>query len=225
MYLICVWLLAAAAGATETAVAPELAAAGWRLLGFSGKEGNRFRLVDEAIEVASQGSVSLLYRPVAPDLAHTPCLAWRWQVERAMPPTDLGRRGGDDRPLAVYVTFPYDPGEASVTERMTRVLVELTQGSDAPGRALVYVWGGTAPAGTVLESPYMGSAGALIVLRNGDAPLGRWFEERVDVAADYIRVFKRPPRPPSQIAIGADSDDTRSTSLARVADIGFRACK
>ena len=222
---ICLLLMTAGAWADEPAVDAALTAAGWRALGFDGKAANRFRLVDSTIEVASDSSVSLLYHPVAPDLARTPCLAWRWRVERTMLPTDLSKRGGDDRPAAIYVTFPYDAAEASVPERMQRVLVELTQGSDAPGRALVYVWGGVAPRGAVLESPYMGSAGALIVLRGGDAPLNQWFEERVDIAADYARVFKRPPRPPSQIAIGADSDDTRSTSLARVADLGFRACE
>lgn len=221
---ICALLLAGAAWAAEPAVDAALAAAGWRPLGFDGKAANRFRLVEDAVEVASESSVSLLYRAVTPDLARTPCLAWRWRVERSMPPTDLSRHGGDDRPAAVYVTFPYDPAEATVAERMKRVLVELVQGRDAPGRALVYVWGGTAARGAVLESPYMGSAGALIVLRGADAPLERWFEERVNIAADYARVFRRPPRPPSQLAIGADSDDTRSSSLARVADLGFRAC-
>ena len=113
---------------------------------------------------------------------------------------------------------------ASVPERMKRVLVELAQGSDAPGRVLVYVWGGLSPRGATLESPYLGSAGALIVLRAGDAALGTWFEERVDIAADYARLFKRGSATPYQIAIGADSDDTRSSSLARVADIRFATC-
>lgn len=210
--------------ASEPAVPDDLAALGWRALGFSGKAANSYRLVDGAVEVASDSSVSLLFRDVAPDLARTPCLGWRWRVERSMPPTDLTRKGGDDRPVALYVTFPYEPEEASLAERMKRVVVELVQGSDAPGRVLIYVWGGTMPRGAVLRSPYLGDAGALIVRQPGDAPLGHWREETVDLAADYARVFRRPPRPPSQVAIGADSDDTRSASLARVADIAFRAC-
>jgi hypothetical protein len=222
--VLAVWATFAAAAA-EPAVAPELTALGWELFGFDGKTSNRYRLAEDgAIEVMSASWASLLYRAVAPDLARTPCLAWRWRVDRAMVPTDLTRLGGDDRPVAVYVLFPYDAGEASLGERLRRILVELVQGSDAPGRVLVYVWGGLNPRGMTHESPYLGSAGALIVQRAGDAPLGQWFTEEVDVAKDYVRVFKQPARTPSEVAVGADSDDTRSTSLARVADLRFQPC-
>lgn len=200
--------------------------AGWRLFAFDGKPANRYRATpDGAIEVASAGSVSLLYHDVVPELARTPCLAWRWRVERSMPPTDIARKGGDDRPVAVYVTFPYDPDEASLPERMKRVLVELAQGRDAPGRVLVYMWGGRSPRGSMVESPYLGSFGALLVLRSGDAPLGQWFAEEVDVAKDYARVFKKPARQPNQVAIGADSDDTGLESLAQVAELRFQPCR
>lgn len=212
-----------AAGATPVPVAPDLA--GWRPFGFDGKPANRYRVTAEgAIEVASAGSVSLLYHDVAPELARTPCLAWRWRVDTTMPPTDIARKGGDDRPVAVYVTFPYDPDEASLAERMQRALIELMQGRDAPGRVLVYMWGGRNSRGSVVASPYLGSFGALVVLRPGDAPLGQWFAEEVDIAKDYARVFKKPARRPDQLAIGADSDDTGLESLAQVAELRFQAC-
>lgn len=216
--------LALAAGAAPLPVAPDLP--GWRPFAFDGKPANRFRATAEgAIEVASAGSVSLLYHDVAPELARTPCLTWRWRVERTMPPTDIARKGGDDRPVAIYVTFPYDAEEASTGERMKRVLVELVQGRDAPGRVLVYMWGGKSPRDSVVESPYLGSFGALIVLRPGDAPLGQWFAEEVDIAKDYARVFKKPARQPNQVAIGADSDDTGLESLAQVAELRFQSCR
>jgi hypothetical protein len=218
-------LLGAIVAAAELAVPAELAALGWRSFGFDGKAANRYRLVEpDTVEVESESSASLLYRPVAPDFAQTGCLAWRWRVDRTMPPTDLARKGGDDRPLALYVSFRYDAVEASVQERMQRALVELAQGRDAPGQVLIYVWGGKVPRGSVLVSPYLGNYGALVVLRRGDAPTGEWFDEQVDVAADYARIFQRKAVAPYQIAIGADSDDTRATSLARIADIRFAAC-
>src|SRR5262245_21687665 len=107
--LLLAFIVMFAAVASELPVPPELPALGWRAFGFGGKAGNRYRLAEDgAIEVASASSVSLLYRAVAPDLALTPCLAWRWRVDRAMPPTDLTRKGGDDRPVALYLSFPYD---------------------------------------------------------------------------------------------------------------------
>ena len=213
-----------AAGAAELPPDAQLAAQGWRVLGFESKPHNRYRAIPGGVEVESRSSVSLLYRAVAPDLARTPCLAWRWRVDRAMPPTDLSRKGGDDRPVALYVSFPYVAAEASFAQKLQRVLVELLHGEDAPGQLLVYVWGGTAAAGSVLSSPYLGKSGALIVLRAGEAPLGEWLPERIDLGRDYARVFGRAARTPSQLAIGADSDDTETASLAQVADIRFEAC-
>jgi hypothetical protein len=217
-------LLEGFAVAAGIVVPAELAALGWRPLGFDGKTANRYRLVaPDTIEVESERSASLLYRAVAP-AATDGCLAWRWRVDQTMPPTDLTRKGADDRPAALYVSFRYDAEEATIPERMQRAMIELTQGRDAPGHVLIYVWGGKVPRGSVLASPYLGSIGALVVLRRGDAPTGEWFNEQVDVAADYARIFQRKPIAPYQVAIGADSDDTRSSSLARVADIRFGPC-
>ena len=35
-------------------------------------------------------------------------------------PSDLARKGKDDRPLAVYITFPFDYQNASMSERAMR---------------------------------------------------------------------------------------------------------
>jgi hypothetical protein len=59
------------------------------------------------------------------------------------------------------------------------------------------------------------------VLRPADSLTGQWFEERVDLVADYREAFGEGPPNPAQIAISADTDDTRSTSRGFVADIAF----
>ena len=201
---------------------PDLAAAGWREFEVKGKPANRFiGHPDGSIEVVSSSSVSRLYRPIEVDLDATPVLTWQWRVDQPVPPTDLTQKGEDDTALTLYVGFPWDPGEASFTERLTRPLVEAYAGEDAPGRVLAYVWGGDHPRGEWVESPHLRSAGAMRVLRPADSPTGQWFEERVDVVQDYREAFGEDPPDPTQVAISADTDDTGSISRGFVKDLAF----
>ncbi|MDX1542277.1 MAG: DUF3047 domain-containing protein, partial [Geminicoccaceae bacterium] len=171
---------------------------------------------DGAIQVESERGVSLIQRPVDVDVRATPILTWRWRVDEGVPPTDLTEKGGDDRSLAIYVTFPFRPEEASFFERMKRQLVEAVAGAAAPGRVISYVFGGDGARGDLQPNPWFGEAGATVILRPASATRGEWFEERVDLAADYERVFGSPPDDPTHLAISADSDDTRSRIQAAV---------
>jgi hypothetical protein len=213
---------AAAAPAKTIPTGPDLAAAGWRTLGVRGKPGNRFvGHPDGVIEVVSSSSVSRLYRPIDIDLGATPVLTWRWRVDKPVPPTDLARKGEDDTAITLYVGFPWDPGAASFTDRLTRPLVEAYAGGDAPGRVLAYVSGGVQQRGEVVASPHLGSAGFMRVLRPAHSPTGEWFEERVDIVAEYREAFGEDPPNPVQIAISADTDDTRSSSRGFIAGLAF----
>lgn len=195
---------------------------GWHVLTFDQKLPNRFNQnVDKAIVVETDNSVSVLYKKVAVDLAQTPKLSWSWKVTDSIGPSDLEKKGQDDRPLALYVSFPFDEERASFWERFVRAFIVAIKGEDTPGRVLSYVWGSTQERGTVLESPYLKNAGALIVLRGTPDVGTTWHRETVDIAADYERIFGMPANQPFQIAISADSDDSKATSLGYVKDIGF----
>jgi hypothetical protein len=224
LFAIAILLLtfAAPAPAATIPVGPDLEAAGWRELAVRNKPANRFvGHPDGSIEVISSSSVSRLYRPIEVDLDATPALTWRWRVDDPVPPTDLTRKGEDDTALTLYVGFPWDPGQASFTERLTRPLVEAYAGEDAPGRVLAYVFGGEHPRGAWVASPHLRSAGAVRVLRPADSPTGQWFEERVDIVEDYREAFGEDPPDPVQIAISADTDDTGSTSRGLVDALAF----
>ncbi len=217
-------LLSLAPGIADAVLTPGLEAKGWHELPNPHKSENRFSLgQDGAIEVASRDSVSTLYKPVDVDLAKRPILTWRWRVDQAAPATDLTAKGEDDCSLAVYVGFPYQPERASIVERVKRQLVESWAGADAPGRVLRYVFCGQGERGEMIKSPYLGDAGMIKILRPADSPTGQWFEEQVDIAADYQKAFGEKPQNPSQIAIQADTDNTHSTSRAEVADLAFVA--
>jgi hypothetical protein len=215
-------LLTLVPGMAQAVVGPELQAEGWRELSNPNKAENAWRTGPEgAIEVVSRNSVSTLYKPVSANIRDRPILTWRWRVDEPAPATDLSIKGQDDCSLAVYVGFPYKPGRASFFERLKRPLVESWAGENAPGRVLRYVFCGRHQRDEVVESPYLGSAGFMRVLRPTNTPSGKWFIEQVDLAADYRQAFGEEPPNPAQIAIQADTDNTQSTSRASVADLTF----
>jgi len=215
-------LLVASAFAESLPVGEDLEALGWQHLELAGEPANIFTgRLDGIIEVVSIESISALYRAVAINLGETPCLAWSWRVDEAMPANDLRHRDTDDRPISVYVAFPYDAERASFWERLMRVFVEITHGSDAPGRAIAYTWGGIGQRGEIQPSPYLQSAGAIVLLRPGNAQIGSWLDEVVDVRADYERVFEDSAADPMQVALLADTDNTKSRAHAFVRDLRF----
>ncbi len=230
LFISCLGLFLAT-GAVSLAVAggdalpADLVARSWEQMTFDGKRANRYSACGgDCIAVDTDSSVSLIGRPVAVDLAQMPVLTWEWKVDRPVAATDLTVKGRDDRALALYVTFPYDPDTATFSESLLRPLVELARGVDAPARTLSYVWSGdTTTPGTVVASPYFGDVNVMIVARTGSAPLGIWLRETVDVAADHERVFGRRPLRASHVLIGADSDDTGSRNRGFVRGVSFRA--
>lgn len=211
--------------AAGTVVTDQPVGDGWFEMTFDDKQPNRWRIGDDTeIEIVSENSVSLLFRPVTVDLSATPCLTWQWRVDAAPPASDLARKGKDDRAVAVYVSFPFDADDASLWETLKRPFVEAVRGSDAPGRVISYVWGGIRDRGRTLVSPYLGAAGMLKILRPVPEPRGEWVTETVPVERDYRAAFDSPAPDPIQIAVSADSDDTKSASHAWVRGIMFKPC-
>ncbi len=221
----CIAVLLPMALATSNAVAEvddKLRARGWDEFVFQDKRPNQFSAIgDSGIEVVSQSSVSLLQIPVSVDIETQSILRWRWCVTQPAPMTQLSVRGEDDRSLAIYVAFPFEEEEATAFERMERKIVETTAGEDAPGRVLVYVWGGNEDRGALVDSPYLGASGMMKVLRPTRTPSGQWFSESIDIAEDYRLSFGSDAPNPLYIAISADTDDTQSTARGIVTNLEF----
>ncbi|MCP5366896.1 MAG: DUF3047 domain-containing protein [Hyphomicrobiales bacterium] len=210
---------ALAAGAALAAAPP----AAWMELALPAKARNVFTHPEPGmVRVASDHSVSFLYRPVTEAERGGRALAWRWRVNRAPAPTDLTMAGMDDRPLAVHVWF----GDAAAPLPLGTALARLLGlAPEFPrGRLITYVWGGIQDRGTAFANPYPSTDGAVIVLRCGTTTdTGRWFDERVDLAADFRRVFGAEMPPPTHLAISADTDDKGGASLGSVAGLAFQA--
>lgn len=218
--LLCLLALTPSAVSAAPPVDPRLTGEGWRLLTFEPPPA-QFRQVGEGvIEVEAKGNVAVLYRGIGQAEAAKPVLFWRWRVDRAdIEPVDLGQKERADRPIALHVGFEQD----SSTGGFMRALAARMMGAPPPGRVITYTWGGTQAAGEVLVSPYLGDEGRIVILRSGTAPLGDWVAESVDLRADFRRFFGYAPPPVAYIAVSADADDQPGHTLARIADIRFRA--
>lgn len=225
LMIVCILIVFSSIGfvqAQEIAKDDALAGAGWRELVFDGKNPNTFvQAMDKSIEVKSDKSVSVLYKKIDINLAETPKLSWAWKVEKSVPITNLSVKGKDDRALAVYVSFPFDEERAGFWERFIRAFVVAFKGEDTPGRVISYVWGGDVQTGTILESPYLKGAGAMIALQKAKFFGSSWQFETVDIAKDYERIFGMPANKPFQIAISADTDDTLVDSLGWIKNLRF----
>ena len=210
-----------AAATLPTAV--DLEAAGWRQLTLPGKSPNRFvGRPDGTIEVRTDDSASFLYFDVSGKSEGARYLTWRWRVDQASASTDLTQKGADDRPLALHVWFPERGGDRDPLEILGGA-VAWALDVPVPGKVLTYVWGGQAERGSSMANPYLEDDGRMIVLRPGDTPKGRWFEESVDLAADFETAFGYSAPPAAYVAVSADFDDTMGSSMALIGDIMLTA--
>lgn len=183
---------------------------GWKEQGFLRLFSNDYILRGRQLDVISDGTVSLLWRPVDQANRSAMSASWAWRVREGVVPTDLTVKGGDDRNLSVYFVF-VDPDRApALTGRNARRILR-----EDSVRALIYVWGGAHEIGSVLPSPYSPRLRTKI-LRATDT--GQ-FRERVDLKRDFQVAFGAEPGVLVGLAISADSDDTDGQIVASIADL------
>ena len=182
----------------------------WKEQGFFRFFTNDYALRGTQLDVLSDGTVSLLWRPVDEVVRNARSANWTWQVQEGVVPTDLTVKGNDDRNLSVYFVF-VDPDriEALKGRNARRILRENS------ARALVYVWGGVHQPGSILPSPYSPRLRTK-VLRPVEPGL---FSESVDLDGDYRAAFGSAPGALVGLAVSADSDDTNGRIVASIANL------
>ncbi|WP_138469095.1 DUF3047 domain-containing protein [Poseidonocella sp. HB161398] len=187
---------------------------GWRKLDFPRLTPTRYGFGGSSLEIEGDASSSLIYLAV-PEAARTARSArWSWSVSQSVPPTDLARKGGDDRNISLYFVFM----DADAAARLSPSTSPQRLLASRSARVLIYVWGGDRAPGSVLPSPYLRGRGFTVALR----PAGTGQDRvEVDLAGDYAAVFGAPAERLVGLAVSADSDDTDSMLRARLSDLSL----
>ena len=92
-----------------------------------------------------------------------------------------------------------------------------------PAATVCYVWDAKLPAGTTLDNAFTKRMRYMVV-RSGPQKLNQWSSEKRDVVADFTQLFgnESDTVPPIiGIAIGADSDNTKSRSVGYVTGVAL----
>jgi hypothetical protein len=139
----------------------------------------------------TRDSASMLFRSVNIDLTAYPMLAWRWYIEQPIrSPLDERTREGDDHPARLFLRFRTDRGEK---------------------RAMEVIWGNWLKPG---DYKYIGGFPHLVA-DAGDDRVGRWLDEKIDLARLYVMIWKdAAPAHLVDIAVFCDSDDTHSATIS-----------
>ena len=183
----------------------------WKEQRFSLFSKNKYGFGGQQLDVTSNGSVSIAYAAIPRSNWSAKSASWSWAVDEGVPATDLRKKGGDDRNLALYAVFM----PQADAERLKNANIRDLLGADS-ARVLVYVWGGAHERGAVLDSPYLGARGKTVVLRG--AGEGSHSEE-VDLARDYERAFGGNATALVGLAVSADSDDTDTKIRASISGL------
>ncbi|GGK23201.1 DUF3047 domain-containing protein [Salinarimonas ramus] len=220
--LLALSLALAAPAAAQTAIpfGPDLESAGWDAITFRGIPATTYAARDaDTLDVVAEGSSSVIAKRLPPSAFDATAASWRWRVEEGPPATDLARRGGDDRALALYFAFAPEGDRASAEAGRSSLRSLLLSGR---GRLLVYVFGGVGTRGQIVENPYARGRGVYVIRRPADAALGTWHSEEVDLAADHRAAFGEAPGILVGLAVASDSDDTGGRNVGVIEGVQVR---
>ena len=148
-------------------------------------------------------------------------LKFRWRLDTGLLKASLKSKTTEDVALKVCISFNMPIDAVPSSERALFKLAQFFSRDKLPTATLCYIWAHTEPVGTEQASPYTGRV-RYIVVNSGETQLKTWQEHTRNVGADFLKVFGAESSAiptVSAIIVGADSDNTGSSSLGYVADI------
>ncbi len=213
-----------AVGTFSTAAVGVALPDGWTPLTFTKIERHtQYEVVKDGafsvVKAVSEASASGLTKAVTIDPREYPTVRWRWKVENLLQKSDVNRKGGDDYPARLYITFAYEPDKVSIGRKLKYKAGQALFG-DIPIGALNYIWDGKSLIGTVVDNAFTSFA-KMIVVESGAQRIGSWVEEERNVYEDYKLAFGEEPPAISGVAIMTDTDNTKERAVAYYGDIVF----
>jgi hypothetical protein len=200
----------------------------WKVVGLpqQTKPFTRFSVVDidgkRAIKIEADLSYGNLVHAVK-DVAAPAQLVWQWRIEKPIEAADLREKRGDDTAVKVCVFFDMPMDNVPFADRQLLRLARSKTSDPVPTATVCYVWDPKLPAGTTLDNAFTRRM-RYVVLESGSDRLNKWVPEKRDVGADFMKLFGDESKvvpPIVGIAIGADSDNTQSHSVAYVSSVAL----
>lgn len=206
----------------------------WRFVGFPKQHADlppsRFEAGTVDGQAAVQVSTASSYGTLVHDLkaAAPGRLQWRWRLDQPLSggkaAPDLTTKAGDDAALKICAMFDHPLDRVPFVERTVLRIARSVSGENLPAATLCYVWDSAHPAGRQGANPYTRRV-RYISLRGSDTPTRQWVAENRDLAQDFATLFAdelptgSPVPPVRTVLIGADSDNTASSSSGWVAEL------
>jgi hypothetical protein len=197
---------------------------GWKPLTFKKvPKPTSYELVQDGdhvvVKAVSHASASGLTKAVTIDPKEYPIVRWRWKIENLLQHSDVSKKGGDDYPARLYITFEYDPDKVGFGRKLKYKAGQALFG-EIPIGALNYIWETRTPVGTIVDNAYTDFA-KMIVVESGPKKLGMWIEESRNIYDDYKKAFGEEPPLINGVAIMSDTDNTKEQAIAYYGDIVF----
>lgn len=171
-----------------------------------------------ALEARSDKSASAIRLARDYDVSMYPKLSWSWKISRVYEKGDETKKSGDDYPIRVYVMFRYDPARAAAWQKIKYGAARRIYGEYPPHSALLYIWANRVNKKRILTNPYAENA-KMVILEAGNARVGQWVKESVDVLSDYREAFGEEPPAQASLAVMNDSDNTGESSVSWLRDL------
>lgn len=199
---------------------------GWQSLSLGDAEPTQYSLVRDGggvvVKAEADDSASGLIRRVDADPAQFPVMEWRWKVEGTVPGGNVRRKGGDDYPARIYVTFDYDPDDLSFGDRLKYRALRALGYDEIPVRALNYIWANRANETEIVPNAFTDWV-QMVPVSSGEVGVGEWQSLRRNIVEDYREAFGEEPPAINGIAIMTDADNTGNAATAYFGDIKLTA--
>ncbi len=146
------------------------------------------------LSAKAENSASALFLTRKINIQKTPILNWRWRLQAFNGATDHLSKGEDDFPARIYVVvrdgiFPWQT------------------------LAINYVWAEGQIEKAFWPNPFTEKA-IMVPIAQGRESIGEWREEKVDIVADFKRLFDRDIDVIDGVAIMTDADNFGGVSAA-----------
>ena len=170
------------------------------------------------LRAQAQTAASGLLQEIEIDPLVSRHLKWHWSVPQLLPEADLSKKGSDDSPVRMIVSFDGDLAKLDVEDRAMAGMVKMVSGREMPYATLMYVWDNKLPIGTFLDSPHS-SRVKLIVVERGSDRLGKWVSYSRNWVADFKRAFGEMPEKIITVGVMTDTNATEKDATAYYGDI------